>query len=162
MAGHHALHSPANNQEFLKETSYSASNAWRTILADEHGRDGRHTTNTETSDNTTTINLTNGMMSTDLNSSTNQKDDRKHHQCVPTADTLVEESSKDGAEEAAGRQQRDDIGGDLSVSARGKTAGVGGETKIMFEALEGEDTAHDTGIIAWTSSVRARVIDLGC
>lgn len=99
------------------------------------------------------------MMRADLHSCANHKNGRKHHQSVTTADTLVEESSEDRAEEAAGGQQRNDVGRDFSVPAGGKTTGIRGETKVMFEALEGEDTAHDTSIIAWTSSVRACVID---
>lgn len=150
MAMHYAIdwHSPANNQKFLEKTSYSASNTWRTVLANEHGRDGGHTANTKTGDDTTAINLANRVMSTDLHSSTNHENGRKHHQSVTTADTLVEESRKDGAEKAAGCQQRDDVGRYFSVCAGRKTAGVCGEAKVMFEALEGEDTAHDTSIIA--------------
>ena len=132
----------------MEKACYSASNAWRAVLADKDGCDGGHTADTETSDDTAAINLANVVMSTDLHSSTNHENATKNHQSVSSADTLIEESREDRAEKAASRQQRDDVRRDSGVFARRKTARVCRETKVMFEALEGENTAHNTGIIA--------------
>lgn len=107
--------SAANDKQFLEETSNTATNSGRRALRDEDGRDTAHTTNTETGNDTTGIDLADGMASTSLNGGTDKEDDREDHERVATADTLIGENGSNGTKEAARGEQRDNVCRDVCV-----------------------------------------------
>lgn len=100
----------SNDQELLEHSSNSASNAWGAVLAHEHGRNTGHSTNSQASYDTATIDLSNVMLRSNLNSGSDKKYDGEDHQCIASANALVKGGSEDGAEEAARGQQGHDIG----------------------------------------------------
>lgn len=82
-----------------------------------------------------------------LHGGADEKENSEEHEGFPPSEAFVQEGGGDGTEETAGGEQGDDVGGDLGVLAAGESGTVGGEAKVLLEAGQGEDAAHDTSVI---------------
>lgn len=143
----------ADHEEFLEQACHPTTDLRRTVLTDEHGRDTGHAADTQTGHHTAAVDHPDVVVCADLERRAEQKHDGEEHQRIPTPDAVVQDGSKDGTEEAACREERHHIGGDLGILAGGEPARVGGEAKVLLEALQSQDTAHHTRVIACKTGI---------
>lgn len=138
-----------NHQKLLKQARNPTPHGRRTILRHKDGRDAAHATDAQAGDEAAAIHLADGMQRRRLHGRADEKDEREGEQRVAAAELLVERRREDGAEEAAGGEEGDDILGDARVFGGGEAGRFGGEVEVLLEGLEGEDGAHDAGVVAW-------------
>ena len=139
----------ANDKELLEETRDAPAYSGWAVLGDEDRRNARHSSNADTCNDSASVDLADGMVCGRLNGSSDQEDEAEGHERVATAELLVRDRSANGAEETAGREQRDDVGRDLGVLGGCEAGLVGREAEVCFEAREREYASHDAGIIAF-------------
>lgn len=140
--------SRTNNQEFLEETRDAASNTWWAVLSNVNRRNAGHATDTETSDETTTIDLADMVKRSDLDDCTDHEDDGETQKRVLATEPVVEDGCEDCAEETACCEQGNNVLGDVGVGLAGESGGGCWQSEVRFEALEGENGAHNTSVIA--------------
>lgn len=120
----------SDDQKLLEQTGDTATDGRRAVLADEDGRDGGHATDAEAGNDTAAVDLANGVARARLDGRANEEDYGEEHEGVASAEAFVEESGRDGAEEAAGREQRHDVGSYMGVFGGREAARVCGQAKV--------------------------------
>ena len=85
----------------------------------------------------------------DLDHGTDHEDDGEAQERNPATKFVVCVRGKNGAEEATGCEEGDNVLGDVSVSLAGKSSGGQWQSEVDFEALEGEHRAHNTSVISY-------------
>lgn len=122
--------SASDDEKLLEQTGDTATDGRRAVLANKDGRDGGHATDAKAGNDTAAVDLANCVARAHLDSRADEEDDGKEHEGVASAEAFVEESRRDGAEEAAGREQGHDVGGYMSVFGGGEAARVCRQTKV--------------------------------
>ena len=153
------------DDELLEQTRDTATHVGGRVFCDKDGGDTCHATDANwyrsssamihhtrsrlltSSNDTSTVDLANVVMSTSLYGSTYQEDDSVEDKGSLASEAVIQKGGEDGAEEGTGSQQTDDVGRDVSVLRAGESGLVNRETIILLEAGQGQDTSHDTGII---------------
>jgi hypothetical protein len=137
-----------NDQEFLEESRDSPSNTRGAVLSHVYWSDARHASNPETGDEATTIDLANMVKRCDLDNGTEHENNCESQKRPLATELVVEDGGKYGAKEATCCEQGNNILGDVCVCLAGKSSGSRWQSEIVFEALQGENRAHNTGVIS--------------
>lgn len=141
-----------DDQELLEETGNPSPNLGRRVLRDVDRHDGAHASDTQTGDDAAAVDLADGVRRARLHRRADHEDGAEAHESGFAAVLFVDEGGGDGAEEAAGGEEGDDVGADGGVLGVGEAALAGGQVEVEFEGVEGEDGAHHAGVVAWSLS----------
>ena len=150
------------DEKLLEQPRNPSPDRRGTILRHKNRRDGRHASDAQPGNDTPGIDLADGVRSADLDGGADEEDDGEAHEGELAAEALVEEGGADGAEEAAGGEEGDDVGGDLGVLGAGETGAADWEAEIALEGGEGQDGAHYAGVVAWGSQFEILKRERGC
>ena len=137
-----------DDQELLEKTSDAASDFRRAVLSDVDWGNAGHATDAKTCNESADIDLADVVKRCDLDHGTDHEDDGEAQERNPATKFVVCVRGKNGAEEATGCEEGDNVLGDVSVSLAGKSSGGQWQSEVDFEALEGEHRAHNTSVIS--------------
>lgn len=112
----------SDDEKLLEQTGDTATDGRRAVLTNKDGSDGGHATDAEAGNDTAAVDLANVVLGARLNGRADEEDDGEEHEGVASAEAFVEESRRDGAEEAAGCEQGHDVGGYMGVFGGRKAA----------------------------------------
>jgi len=130
-------HPETNDQEHLKHdfegTNKSSSQSGRRALGDVQRHDEGGTSDTETSQDTTSIYHADAAVGACLDSRANSKEDTSQDEARTATKADEEGVDEEGSEKAASLESGNDVRGELGL-------GLGIETKSALERGEGQST----------------------
>ena len=142
-----------DDQELLEKTSDAATDFSGAVLSDVDGCDAGHATNTETSNETTDIDLADVVERRDLDNCADEEDECESQERFLATKPIVGKRGEDCTEEAACCEQGNNILGDMGVCLAGESGGRKGQVEVNLEALERENRAHNTSVITYSRNM---------